>query len=87
MKRLNYYKVHKNKNPKIIKRIKPNSLQIQLSLLTMSSFVQNSIIISQNFKSLAEKHLALVNNITNHVEKLQSIIKQEKSNRYLKKRI
>ena len=85
MKRLNYYQVHKNKNPKKLKIKKPSFLKIQLSLIAMQSFSQHAIIISQHFKSVEEKSLAVLKNVKNHVDAVQNLFKKEKANRYLRR--
>ena len=77
MKRLNYYQVHKNKKPKKLKAKKPNFLQIQLALIAMQSFAKHAIIVSQQFSSVAEKSLAVLNNVINHAEAVQICIKNK----------
>ena len=83
MKRLDYFQVHKNKNPKKLKNIKPSYLQIQSAIIAMQSFSQHAIIVSQNFKSVAEKSLAVLENVKNHADAVQNLFKKEKANRYL----
>ncbi len=85
MKRLNYYQVHKNKKPKKFKNKKLNFLKIQLSLIAMQSFSQHTIIVSQQFKSVAEKSLAVLDNVKNHADAVQNLFKKEKANRYLRR--
>ena len=85
MKRLNYYQVHKNKKPKNFKNKKLNFLKIQLSLIAMQSFSQHAIIVSQQFKSVAEKSLAVLDNVKNHADAVQNLFKKEKANRYLRR--
>lgn len=85
MKRLNYYQVHKNKKPKKFKNKKLNFLKIQLSLIAMQSFSQHAIIVSQQFKSVAEKSLAVLDNVKNHADAVQNLFKKEKANRYLRR--
>ena len=79
MKRLNYYQVHKNKKPKKFKNKKLNFLKIQLSLIAMQSFSQHAIIVSQQFKSVAEKSLAVLDNVKNHADAVQNLFKKEKA--------
>ena len=85
MKRLNYYQVHKNKKPKKFKNKKLNFLKIQLSLIAMQSFSQHAIIVSQQFKSVAEKSLAVLDNVKNHADAVQNLFKKEKATRYLQR--
>ena len=85
MKRLNYYQVHKNKKPKKLKNKKPSYLQIQSALIAMESFRNHAIIVSQQFKSVAEKSLAVFENVKNHADAVQNLFKKEKSTRYLRR--
>ena len=84
MKRLNYFEVHKNKRPRKLKNKKPNYFQIQSALIAMESFRNHAIIVSQQFKSVAEKSLAIVENVKNHANAVSNLIKKEKSTRYLR---
>ena len=83
MKKLNYYQVHKNKKPKKLKNRKPSYFQIQSAIIATQSFAQHAIIISQPFKNIAEKSLAVVENVKNQAEAIQNLLKKEKSTRYL----
>ena len=83
MKRLNYFQVHKNKKAKRLKNKKPSYLQIQTALIAMQSFTQHAIIVSQQFNSVAEKSLAVLENVKNHADAVQNLFKKEKANRYL----
>ncbi len=85
MKKLNYFQVHKNKNPKKLKNRKPSYLQIQSAIIAMQSFAQHAIIVSQPFKNIAEKSLAVVENVKNQAEAIQNLFKKEKSTRYLRR--
>ena len=85
MKKLNYFQVHKNKNPKKLKNRKPSYLQIQSAIIAMQSFAQHAVIVSQPFKSIAEKSLAIVENVKNQAEAIQNLYKKEKSTRYLRR--
>lgn len=84
MKKNNYYAIHKNKSPKSLQQRKPNVLAAQLALIQMKSFVQHSIIVSQNFNSIAEKIVAVVENTKNSAEAVSSLMAKNKRNRYLK---
>lgn len=84
MKRLNYFQVHKNKKPKRLKNRKPSYLQIQSALIAMQSFSQHAIMVSQSFNSVAEKSLAVLENVKNHADAVQNLLKKEKSTRYLR---
>jgi hypothetical protein len=85
MKRLNYFQVHKNKKPKKLKNRKPSYLQIQSALIAMKSFSQHAMIVSQQFNSVAEKSLAVLENVKNHADAVQNLFKKEKANRYLQR--
>ena len=85
MKRLNYLQVHKNKKPKTLKNRKPSYLQIQSAILAMQSFAQHAIIVSQPFKNIAEKTLAVVENVKNQAEAIRNLYKKEKATRYLRR--
>ena len=50
----------------------------------MESFRNHAIIVSQQFKSVAEKSLAIVENVKNHANAVSNLIKKEKSTRYLR---
>lgn len=76
MERLNYYQVHKNKKPKKLKNKKPSYLQIQFAIIAMESFRNHAIIVSQQFNSLVEKSLAVVENVKNHAEAISNLIKK-----------
>jgi hypothetical protein len=76
MKRLNYFQVHKNKKPKKLKNRKLSYLQIQSAIIAMESFRNHAIIVSQQFKSVAEKSLAVVENVKNHAEAISNLIKK-----------
>lgn len=75
MKKLNYFQVHKNKKPKKLRKSKPNWFVIQSAIISMQSFAQHAIIVSQSFKSIAEKSLAIVENVINHAEAISNLIK------------
>lgn len=75
MKRLNYFQVHKNK--------KPSYLQIKSAIIAMQSFSQHAIIVSKSFKSVAEKSLAILENVKNHADAIKNVEKKEKAIRYL----
>jgi len=83
MKKLNYYQVHKNKKPKKLKVRKPSKLMIESAIIAMQSFSQHAIIVSQQFKSVAEKSLAVLENVKNHADAVQNLFKKEKATRYL----
>lgn len=83
MKKLNYFQVHKNKKAKKLKNRKPSYLQIQSAIIAMQSFSQHAIIVSQNFTSIADKSLAVLENVKNQAEAIQNLFKKEKSTRYL----
>ena len=85
MKKLNYFQVHKNKKAKKLKNRKPSYLQIKSAIIAMQSFTQHAIIVSQPFKSIAEKSLAIVENVKNQAEAIQNLYKKEKSTRYLRR--
>jgi hypothetical protein len=87
MKKNNYYAIHKNKSPKRLQQRKPNVLAAQLALIQMKSFVQHSIIVSQQFNSIAEKTLAVVDNIKNSAEAFSDLMVKNKRNRYLKQKM
>jgi hypothetical protein len=84
MKRLNYFQVHKNKNPKRLKNRKPSYLQIQSAIIAMKSFSQHAMIVSQQFNSVAEKSLAVLENVKNQANAVQNLFKKEKATRYLR---
>jgi hypothetical protein len=85
MKRLNYFQVHKNKKPKKLKNRKPSFLQIQSAIIAMKSFSQHAMIVSQQFNSVAEKSLAVLENVKNHADAVQNLFKKEKATRYLQR--
>lgn len=85
MKKLNYFQVHKNKKAKKLKNRKPSYLQIQSAIIAMQSFAQHAIIVSQNFNSIADKSLAVLENVKNHADAVQNLFKKEKSTRYLRR--
>ena len=85
MKKLNYYQVHKNKKPKKLKVRKPSKLMIESAIIAMQSFSQHAIIVSQQFKSVAEKSLAVLENVKNHADAVQNLFKKEKATRYLQR--
>lgn len=76
MKRQNYYQVHKNKKPKKHLKSKPNRFIIQAAVLAMQSFVKHTIIVSQRFNSMAEKSLAVVENVKNYAEAISNLTKK-----------
>jgi orotate phosphoribosyltransferase-like protein len=43
----------------------------------MQSFAKHAIIVSQQFSSVAEKSLAVLNNVINHAEAVQICIKNK----------
>ena len=86
MKKLNYHQVHKNKKPKKLKNRNPSYLQIQSAIIAMQSFSQHAIIVSQKFKSVAEKSLAVVENVKNHADAVQNLFKKEKASNYLRQK-
>jgi hypothetical protein len=85
-KRLNYYSVHKNKKTKRLRREKPNILGLKSIIISMQSFSQYAIISSQNFNSMAEKSIAILENVKNHAEALRNLYTQESKQRYLKQK-
>ena len=85
-KRLNYYQVHHNKKPRKKKGKRVNLLALKLQLIQMQGFVQQSIIVSQSFKSIAEKSLAVVENVINIAEAISNEVKKEKNIQYLIKK-
>lgn len=85
MKKLNYFQVHKNKKAKKLKNRKPSYLQIQSAIIAMQSFAQHAIIVSQPFRNIAEKSLAVLENVKNQAEAIQNLLKKEKSTRYLRR--
>ena len=46
MKKLNYFQVHKNKNPKKLKNRNPSRFQIQSAIIAMQSFAQHAQILN-----------------------------------------
>ena len=85
MKRLNYFQVHKNKKTKKLKNRKPSFLQIQSAIIAMKSFSQHAMIVSQQFNSVAEKSLAVLENVQNHADAVQHLFKKEKATPYLQR--
>jgi hypothetical protein len=81
MKRLNYYQVHKNKKPRLLKRKNPSLLVIQSAIIAMQSFAQHAIIASQNFNSIAEKSVAVLENVINHAEAINKLHKTHEHSR------
>lgn len=75
MKRQNYYQVHKNKKPKKLRKTKPNLFVVKTAVIAMQSFAQHAIIVSQQFNSVIEKSLAVVENVKNHAEAISNLIK------------
>jgi hypothetical protein len=65
MKKLNYYQVHKNKKPRrrIKKRI--NLVVLKTAIISMSYIHKHAIIVSQQFKSVGEKQLAIIDSVQN----------------------
>jgi hypothetical protein len=51
----------------------------------MKSFSQHAMIVSQQFNSVAEKSLAVLENVKNHADAVQNLFKKEKANRYLQR--
>jgi hypothetical protein len=84
MRKNNYYAIHKNKKPKNKLATKTNPLAAKLAILQMKSFIQHSIIVSQNFNSIAEKTIALAENIKKHAEAISDLFSKIKRERYLK---
>ena len=86
---MNYYQIHKNKRSKLFKKLnrrrKPNMFALQCGLITASSFIQNSIIASQPFKSVAEKSLIVAGNIINTAKAITNLSKSIKKDNYLKR--
>lgn len=76
MKKLNYLQVHKNKKPKKVKNRKPSYLKIQSAIIAMKSFAQHAIIISQNFNSIADKSIAILENAKNHADAINNLTKK-----------
>jgi hypothetical protein len=85
MKRLNYFQVHKNKKPKKLKNKKVNKLGLNVLLIGMHSFVQHEIIVSQQFKNISEKQLAILNNVKNTANAIQKIFNEQKKIKYLQR--
>ena len=85
MKKLNYYQVHKNKKPKKLKNKKPSKIMIESAIIAMQSFAQHAIIVSQNFNSIADKSLTVLENVKNHADAVQNLFKKEKATRYLQR--
>jgi len=85
MKKLNYFQVHKNKKPKRLKNRKPSYLQIQSAIIAMQSFSKHAMIISQQFNSVVEKCLAVLENVKNHANAVENLFKKEKATRYLRR--
>lgn len=56
---------------------------IEYAIIAMQSFSQHAIIVSQQFKSVAEKSLAILENVKNHADAVQNLFKKEKATRYL----
>ena len=85
MKRLNYYQVHKNKKPvnRKVKRSYNDKLFFKLKTIERFSFVQSKIIISQCYKSTAEKALAVANNVIETANLISKAFKDQKKQRYL----
>ena len=54
-------------------------MQIQSAILAMQSFAQHAIIVSQPFKNIAEKTLAVVENVKNQAEAIRNLYKKEKA--------
>lgn len=85
MKRLNYYQVHKNKKP-VNRKQKislNNTLLFRLKMIQRFSFVQNQIIVSQCYKSSAEKSLTVSNNVIETADLISNTFKDQKKQRYL----
>lgn len=82
-KRLNYYQVHLNKKPRKKKGKRFNLLDLKLQLIQMQGFAQQAIITSQAFNSLAEKSIAVVDNVLKIAESVSNEIKREKAMQYL----
>jgi hypothetical protein len=87
MKRSNYYEVHKNKKPKRLLRKKPNLLVLKSAIISMQSFAQHAIIVSQNFNSMTEKSIAVFENVKKHAEALSDLYKINKPQRYLSRNV
>jgi hypothetical protein len=84
MKQNNYYEIHKNKKPKRrLQRRKINSLSLMLLSSSMVSIAQHATIVSQHFNSVAEKSLAVFENITKQAQNIHKIISNHKKNKYL----
>jgi hypothetical protein len=76
MKKLNYYQVHKNKKPR--KRIKKrvNLVVLKTAIITMNYIHKHAIIISQQFKSVGEKQLAVIDSVQNLAKSLANDLHQ-----------
>jgi hypothetical protein len=81
MKRLNYYQVHKNKKPRLLKKRKPSLLVLKYAIIAMQSFSQHAIIVSQNFNSIVDKSLAILENVKNHAEAINNLHKTHEHSR------
>jgi hypothetical protein len=87
MKKLNYYQVHKNKKnkkPKKLENKKPSYFQIQSDLIAMKSFLQHNIIVSQPFKSIPEKALAVAQNAINQAIEIKNLRNKINSTKYMR---
>ena len=82
MKRLNYYQAHKNKKPKRLKKPKINLFATKAAIINSHFFMQHSIIVSQQFNTLAEKTLAIAKNIINRSEAIIELFRETKKNNY-----
>lgn len=87
MKRQTYFQVHKNKNPKRLKKKKPNLLALKTVLTLMQSVVQCSIISSQSINTFANKVISLSNVVINCAEQISNLNKEHKAKKYLSRNV
>lgn len=86
MKKLNYFQVHKNKKPKRLKVRRISKLTIESGIIAMEYFRNHAIIVSQQFKSVAEKSLSVLENVKNQADAVQNLFKKEKAISYMRQK-
>lgn len=73
MKRLNYFQVHKNKNPGKLAKNKPNYKRAHVSIIMAMNVMQIANIQSNVFKDKALKSLEIAEVVLKNAEQIQNL--------------
>jgi len=86
MGKVNYYSIHKNKKPKILrqKRKYISFLKQKLILITSTSSIQISIINSTIFENKIDRQKKIIEILINTIKAIASCIEKEKQIRFTK---